>query len=166
MKVIVSGSINIDKLAEKLLEVAENTVAKVQAEQGAKINGYSIHEAEVTFKFDVEGIEEPQVMTVEHHEGSHEVFTWLVDAEEDTASNNEDDSLYDAWSVAQAKGTDFAFNEVDSVYSIIDLEEIPELSESFGDMSKKVYEHKEGFRVVQVRQNRKLIQEYKLIPKK
>lgn len=165
MKVIVSGSINIDKLAEKLLEVAENTVAKIEAENGAKINSYSIHEAEVTFKFDVEGIEEPQVMTVEHHEGHPEVFTWLVDADKGTEMSNEDDSLYDAWSVAQAMGEDMKFEEVQSIYSIVDLTEIPELSEAFGDMSKKVYEHTGGFRVVQVRQDRKLIQEYKLVPK-
>lgn len=165
MKVIVSGSINIDKLAEKLLEVAENTVAKIEAENGAKINSYSIHEAEVTFKFDVEGIEEPQVMTVEHHEGHPEVFTWLVDADKGTEMSNEEDSLYDAWSVAQAMGEDMKFEEVQSIYSIVDLTEIPELSEAFGDMSKKVYEHTGGFRVVQVRQDRKLIQEYKLVPK-
>jgi hypothetical protein len=165
MKVQFIGELNVDLLARKLIEIAENTALRLEKEQNVKINGYGIHEAEVTVKYDVEGMEEPQLLTVEHHKGQPEIFTWIVDVDKDETASNEKESMYDAWTVAKAQGKEHQFKEVKSVYNLIDLEEIPELSEDFGDMSKKVYSHKDGFRVVKVFQNKKLIQEYKLIPK-
>lgn len=164
MKVIVKGSINLDKLAQKLLEIADHTATKVMQDTGTKINSFSVHEAEVTFKFDVEGVDEPQVMTVEHYEGKPEIFTWLVDAEADTTANNENESLFDAWTVAKAEGKELDFKEIESEYNEADI--ICEDSESYGDMTKDTYSivgSKD--KLVRVYQGNKLIQEYRLVAK-
>lgn len=167
MQVQFIGKLNIDAVAKKLIEIAESTIERVEKEnEGVKVNGFEVHDAEFTVKFNVEGISDPQVMTVEHHKGHPEMFKWIVNMDKDEAQNNEQESEFDAYTVTKVKeGKELEFKEIESQYNILDIDEIPELSETFGDMSKKVYEHKEGFRVVQVRQNRRLIQEYKLIPK-
>jgi hypothetical protein len=166
MKVEFVGKLNIDAVAKKLIEIADSTAERVQSEnEGVKINGFEVHDAEFTVKYHVEGIDEPQILTVEHHQGSPEMFKWIVNADKDETVNNEDESEFDAYTVAKAQGKEMEFAEIDSIYNIVDLTEIPELTEDYGSMSKKVYEHTDGYRVVQVRQNRKLIQEYKLIPK-
>ena len=48
------------------------------------------------------------LLTVEHNEGQPEVLQWIVDVEKEQLSNNENESMYDAWSVAQAQGKDFS----------------------------------------------------------
>lgn len=162
MKVIVKGELNVEQLAKKLIEVAENTALKVEQDTGAKINGYSVHEAEVTFKFNVEGMDEPQVMTVEHFKGQPELLTWIVDADADTTANNEDESLFDAWTVAQKEGTVLVFDEIKSEYD--DNYLLLEDTEQYGDMSKEVYSFLEGKdKLVRVYQEDRLVQEYKLI---
>jgi hypothetical protein len=166
MKVQFVGKLNIDAVAKKLVEIADSTIERIEKEQeGVNITGFEVHDAEFTVKLNVEGMDEPQVLTVEHHKGAPEMFKWIVNPETDEANSNEDESEFDAYTVAKAQGKEMEFKEIGSIYGILDLEEITELSEVYGNMSKKVYEHKDGFRVVQVRQNRKLIQEYKLIPK-
>lgn len=60
MKVIIKGSMSVNEFAEKLLEVANSTALRMEQEnEGVTINGYEIHEAEVTVKFLVEGVDEP-----------------------------------------------------------------------------------------------------------
>jgi hypothetical protein len=54
-------------------------------------------------------------------------------------------------------------SQIVSEYDDADLEE--ESSEEFGDMSKTLYAHKDGYKVVRIYQKGKLIQEVKLIPK-
>lgn len=167
MKVTFIGELNIEQLAKKLIEVADSTALRVEQEnEGVKITGYELHDAEVTVKFNVEGMEEPQVLTVEHHKGHPEMLTWIVDMDNEKESSNEDESQFDAYTVAKVKdGKEPEFKEIESIYNIKDLTEIEELTESYGNMSKKVYEHTEGYRVAQIRQNKKLVQEVKLIPK-
>ena len=164
MKVTFVGELNVELLAKKLLEVIENTAIKVQTEnEGVKIKGFGIHEADVTVKFDVEGMDDPQLLTVEHHQGHPEVLQWIVNVDEDTMASNEKESMYDEYTVAKANGQDLNFKEIESLYRLIDLEE--ESREEYSDMHKVVYNHVDGFKVVKVFQHRKLIQEYKLVPK-
>lgn len=164
MKVIVKGQIKPQELAEKLIEVAQSTAERMEKEnEGVKITGFDIHEAEVTVKYHVQGMDDPQVLTVEHHKGHPELLTWIVDMDEDTTANNEDESAFDEWSVAKAQGKEHQFAEIVSVYKDEDLTE--ESAEHYEDMSKVVYSHKEGFKVAKIFQDGKLIQEIKLIPK-
>jgi hypothetical protein len=162
MKVTFIGELNTDIIAKKLMEVTESTIQRLEKEHAVKIKGTHIHEADISVKFDVEGMAEPQMLTVNHH-GMTEPFQWIVDVDKDTEINNQEKSMFDDWTVSKAQGVEHEFKEVKSDYNIIDLDE--ESSEEFGDMSKKIYKHKEGFKVVKVFQNKKLIQEYKLIPK-
>lgn len=166
MKIKFVGKLNVDMLASKLIEITESTIERLQKEQEADIEGYKIHEADITVKFDVKGMDEPQLLTIEHHKGHPEIFTWIVDVDKYEASNNEKESMFDDWTVAKAQGKEYQFKEIESVYNMEDLEEDESLYEVFGDMSKRVFNHKDGFKVVQVFQNDKLIQEYKLVPKK
>lgn len=161
------GKLNAETLMEQLNDIVMNTAEKAMQENGgtATIHGAEIHDAEFTVKFQVEGMAEPQILTVEHHQGQPEMFKWIVNAETLESSSNKDESEFDEYTVAKAKGIEKEFIEIDSIYSILDLQETVDLADNYGNMSKKVYEHIEGFKVVQVRQNRKLIQEYKLIPK-
>ncbi|MEH7117245.1 hypothetical protein V7128_07460 [Neobacillus vireti] len=163
MKVTFVGELNIDIIAKKLLEVTESTIQRLEKEHGVKINGTKIHEADFSVKFDVEGMDEPQMLTVNHH-GMAEPFQWIVDMDENTEINNQEKSMFDEYTVKKYQGVEHEFKEVKSEYKKKDLTK--ESSEEFGDMSKVVYQHKDGFKVVQVFQNKKLIQEYKLIPKK
>ena len=55
MKVIVTGTMDVELMARKLIEIADNTIAKLKEEQDINITGYKVHEAEVTVKFDIEG---------------------------------------------------------------------------------------------------------------
>lgn len=166
MKVQIIGTdLTIGQVTEKLSDVIHNTIEKVESEQGVKINSFGIVDSETTIKLHVEGMDEPQLITVEHHKGFPEMFKWIVNVDKDEANSNEEESEFDEYSVAKSNGEEKQFAEIESVYSIVDLQEIVDLSESYGNMSKKVYEHTDGFKVVQVRQNRRLIQEYKLIPK-
>lgn len=166
MKVQIIGTdLNLKQVTEKLSDVIMNTIQKVEAEQGVNITGFSIVDSETTIKLKVEGMDEPQLLTVEHHKGFPEMFKWIVNVDKDEANSNEEESEFDEYSVAKSNGEEKQFAEIESVYSIVDLQEIVDLSETYGNMSKKVYEHKDGFRVVQLRQNRRLIQEYKLVPK-
>lgn len=168
MKVqIIGEGLTINQVSEKLCDVIGDTISRFADDNKSEVNveGFGVVEAEFTVKFKVEGIDEPQVMTVEHHKGSPEMFTWVVDMDKDSAVSNEDNSIFDEFTVAKSQGQELNFKEVESLYNIIDLEEIPELTEEYSDMSKKVYVHKDAYRVVQVRQHRKLIQEYKLTPK-
>lgn len=167
MKVqFIGKDIQAGEMVAKLQAVIAETLAKFaeDTESEVAVTAQGIVEAEFTIKFNVDGEELPQIMTVEHHPGSPEMFTWIVDMDKESTITNEESSMFDDFTVATAKGKEFNFKEVESVYSIIDLEEIPELTETYTDMSKKVYEHKDGYRVVQVRQHKKLIQEYRLIP--
>lgn len=162
MKVTFVGEINIQRMAEKLVEIASSTVERLEKEHNTKINGYSIHEADVQVKFDVEGADEPQMLTVNHH-GMTEPFQWIVDMDKETEINNEDQSMFDEYSVAKAKGQEKQFEEIKSIYNDADLE--LEDVEAFDNMSKKVYTVlNEEYKVVKVFQDDRLIQEYKLIP--
>lgn len=167
MKVQITGNnLDIEDVWYKLNEVIDHTISKAQAEnKGLFIEGTELVDAEFTVKFKVEGIDEPQVMTVEHHKGTPEIFQWVIDMDNDTEASNKEESMFDAWTASKVQGKDLTFEEINSIYDIMDIDEIPELTEEYSDMSKKVYQHKDGFRVVQVRQKRRLIQEYKLIPK-
>lgn len=168
MKVIVKGSLTVTELAKQIIEIAGETVKKVQIEnEGVLIKDCNVAEAEVTFKFDIEGQDEPQLMTVTHHEGASEVFTWLVDVDRDkqvSTTNNQDKSLYDPYSVATAQGKDFDFKEIQSEFSDVQLEQ--ESTEEFGDMKKIMYDMEDGKKLVRVYHKGKLIQEYTLVPKK
>ncbi|MGG4039006.1 hypothetical protein ABEV80_12910, partial [Heyndrickxia ginsengihumi] len=97
------------------------------------------------------------------HKGHPELLHWIVDTDKDTEINNEKESMFDDWTVAKSQGQEYQFKEVESHYNDEDLQ--IENYEDFGDMSKGVYNHKEGFKVVRVFQGKKLIQEYKFIPK-
>lgn len=160
MKVIISGSYDIKALAEKLVEVADNTALKVQKDNpGVEINGYTVADAEVTFKFDIEGYEEDQILTVTHDEAlGSEVLTWIIN--EEGESNNEEQSLYDEYSRSLAKGKELEFKEVGSEYADMELTalEVQEL----GSMCKIRSVLPSGDQVVQVYQHDKLIQEYLL----
>lgn len=163
MKVITTGGASLSEIFAKLEEVAENSMKKMSEQTDLKILGYEVHEAEVTFKFKVEGMEEPQLMTVEHHVGYPELFTWLVNMENEDTSTNEEESMYDDYTVSIAKGEEMQFEEIESLYEEDDLEE--ESVEEYGDMKKITYKHIDGFKVMQIMQNDKVIQEVKLIPK-
>jgi len=169
MRVTFVGKLDVNEMLSKLNEIAESTINRMIAESAdeVSISGFEIHDAEFTVKFNVEGMEDAQVMTVEHHEGYPEMFKWIVNADTDETTSNEEESEFDAYTVAKVKtGKEPEFKEIESIYNIMDIDEISDLSEVYSNMSKKVYEHKDGFKVVQVRQNRRLVQEYKLIPQK
>lgn len=163
MKVIITGALSPIDLAEKIAKVASETAHKLETEQGVKFTDYQVHEAEVTIKYSIEGLDEPQVLTVEHHEGQPELFTWLLNAETDEKTSNEDESQYDEYTVAKAKGEDVKFKEIESIFDSEDLTFVSE--EQFGDMVKETYNHMDGSVVVLIKQDGKLIQEMTLTAK-
>lgn len=163
MKVIVSGGTTLEGLVEKLEEVVQSTVVKMGLQSDLNITGYEVHEAEVTFKFKVEGMEETQLMTVEHHEGYPELFTWLVNVSDEVETSNEEESMYDEFTVNAAQGKEMEFQEIESLYNMEDMVAVE--SEEYSDMKKITYQHEEGFSVIQIMQGEKLIQEIKLTPK-
>lgn len=164
MKVIVKGELSVEQLAKKLIEVAEHTANKVEqdSEDKVSINAWKVHEAEVMFKFDVEGIDEPQIMTVEHHAGQSEALTWIIDTDTDTTATNEHESFIDTWTASQVKGEPLVFEEIESEYDDEGL--VLEDTEQYADMSKEVYDFiGSDDKLVRVYQEDKLVQEYKLI---
>lgn len=164
MKVIISGAVNPQDLVDKLTKVAEETAEKLSKEQGVEFKGFKVHEAEITVKYDIEGVDEPQVLTVEHHEGYPELFTWLLNVDTETQSSNEDESQYDEYTVAKSKGEDIQFKEIESKFDSEDL--TVETVEEYGDMAKETYYHVvDGSKVMQIKQDGKLIQELTLTPK-
>lgn len=164
MKIIITGEMSPMTLVDKIKQVAVETAQKLEAEQDVKLNGFKIHEAEVTVKYDIEGVDEPQVLTIEHHAGHPELFTWLLDAETGEKSSNEGESQYDEYTVAKSKGEDVQFKEIESIFNPEDL--LLDNVEEFGDMAKETYNHVDGSKVMQIRQGGKLIQEMTLIEKK
>lgn len=166
MKITFTGkNINVDDLVNKLTEVIVTTSERLEKESKGKtvIESTGIVEADFTIKFKVEGMDEPQVLTVEHHKGQPEMYQWIVNMDEDTIANNELDSMFDDYTVAKAKGEELKFKEIESIYNDADLTE--ESSEVYSDMAKIIFNHKDGFKVVRIYQDDKLIQEFKLIPK-
>ncbi|MFG3611477.1 hypothetical protein [Rummeliibacillus stabekisii] len=161
MKIIVKGITDIKELASKLEGVANTTALMLERDNpDVKINGFSVVEAEVSVKYDIEGYDEPQMITVNHGAGS-EIFTWVVDGNE--TENNKDESLFDDACKAIMRGEKPEFKEVQSEFKYDDL--LLESSDKFLGMRKDLFTHKDGFKVVQVFQEGKLIQEYILRPK-
>lgn len=153
-----------DVIVDKLGEIVDTTIARIEAEnEGTVIKGAVVTEATFTIGLHIEGIEEPQLVTVEHYKGHPEVFKWVIDLDKDEQLNNEESSVFDAWSVATAKGEAKEFEEIKSIYDPTELSF--EVEENFGDMDKVTLNHVDGYKVVKVYQNKKLIQEYRLTPK-
>jgi len=163
MKVTFVGEINVEVMTQKLVEIAQSTIERLEKEHQAKINGHSIHEVDLQIKFDVEGMDEPQMLTVDHN-GVTEPFQWIVDLNEGKELTNEHESMFDEYSKAMAQGEEHQFKEVESLYNDADL--LLEHTETFGDMKKEFYSvAQEDYKVVRIYQAEKLIQEYKLLPR-
>lgn len=167
MEIEITGNVQSldfeEVIVDKLDEIMTSTAERLMAEQDVKITGAVFTNAQFTLGFNIEGMEEPQLLTVEHHEGIPEMFKWVVDVDEDTKVSNEEKSAYDAWTVAKAKGEELEFEPVESLYNKADLK--PTEQDVFGNMTRTVLSHKDGFKVSQVRQNGHLIQEYKMVPR-
>lgn len=153
-----------DKIVSKLDEIVVGTAERLMDEQeGLRIKEGVISGATFTIAYDVEGMEESQLLTVEHHKGHPEVLKWVVDLDAGESSSNEEASAYDDYTVAAAYGMEKEFEEVETLYDAPDLVFVEE--ENFGNMDKVTLQHKDGFLVIRVYQNKKLIQEYKATPK-
>lgn len=168
MEIQILGKVDVNDIEAIILsrldEVLISTAERIEAEnEGVKINGAVLTEATFTFGYEIEGIEEPQLVTVEHHEGHPEVFKWVIDLDNEEQLNNEESSVFDDWSVATANGEAEDFAEITSVYDPVNLSY--ESEENFGDMDKVTLNHVDGYKVVKVYQKKRLVQEYKLTPK-
>jgi len=167
MKVQMAGKMTVKEMTDKLAEVVSETIKKVTEENGETgIKSWDIHGADFTIKFELEGVEEAQVLTVEHYAGQSEMFTWLVNMDEDVALSNEDESMYDAWTTSLARGEELEFDKVDTLFDDTDLVLVNE--ETFSDLSKEIYTFKEKGnenKLVRVYQEGNLIQEYTLLAK-
>lgn len=162
MKIKFTGNMTIKEVEDKLQEVVDSTSHKL-ADEGTDvaIEGWELDEVEVQVKFKIEGVDNPQVLTIEHHEGQPEMFTWLVDMDKDLSLNNEEESLVDVWSASMAKGEAYDFEEIITEYGDDGLEEID--VDIYSDMSKKVYNIKgTKDQLVRIYQYDKLVQEYRL----
>lgn len=159
----VAGEDFEDVLIAKLDEVLVTTAEKLQEDKGANVESVIITEAEFTVGLKIEGIEEPQLLSVEHHEGQPEMFKWVVDLDNGKEENNEEESFVDEWTASMQQGKEKEFATIESVYDAGDL--TLDEKETVGNMDKVTLNHKDGFKVVKVYQNDKLIQEYKLTPK-
>lgn len=169
MEIEIIGNVDTidfeEKIVEALDEVMTSTADRLQKEQGIKITGAEFTKALFTIGYFVEGMEDSQLLTVEHHTGVPEMFKWVVDLDKEERSHNEDVSAYDPWTVAMAKGEQKEFETVETIY-VPEKDFIDEVQrDEYGDMSRVIYEHTNGNRVVQVLQKGRLIQEYTLIPK-
>lgn len=152
-----------EKIIEKLEDIVDSTIERLQHEnEGTVIESTVITGATFNIALNIKGVEEPQVLTVEHHEGHPEVFKWVVDLDADETLNNEKSSLYDDWTVAAAEGKEHLFTEIKSVYDHADLTLDKQVD--YGTMSEVTLDHVDGYKVVKIYQHGKLIQEYKLIP--
>lgn len=163
IQIINAQGADLESIVDKLEEVVTTTIGKLATDKGIAVADARIIDAEFTIGLEIEGLDELQYLTVEHHEGVPEAFKWVVDMGNDKAENNEDASYFDSWSVAKYKGHEQVFEPVESVYVDEDMFLISE--ETFGNMSKRLYNHMNGFEVARIYQNGALIQEYKLIPK-
>lgn len=164
MKVIVKGSPNIEALAKKLIEVVDNTVEMLERDNpDVAVQDYVVLDAEVSFGLKMKGMEEPQAVMVNHGMGN-EVFTWVV-GEDEEPQTNKDESLFDQAQQALMTGQNIIFDEIESEYDEADLEYIEGSMELYGDMSKEMHLHADGFKVLRVYQFHKLIQEIKLTEK-
>ncbi|MEC1647617.1 hypothetical protein [Bacillus halotolerans] len=163
MKVTFIGDIDTKLMVSKLDEIATSTIERIEKEQGVKINGYSLHGADLLAKVNVEGVDEPQLLTVDHH-GMTEPFQWIVDMDKETHVNNQEESMFDQYTVAKAQGQEHELEEIESAYGDIILE--LEKSETYEGMERKVYSViNEDYKVVRVYQQGKLIQKIKLVPR-
>lgn len=162
MKIKFTGKMTVAELENKLQEVLANTIDKLSDnDPDAVIEGWELDEVEVQVKFKIEGVDDPQILTVEHHKDQPEMFTWLVDMDEDRSLNNEEESLVDVWSASMAKGEPFEFEEIITEYGDDGLVEVD--VEEYSDMSKKVYDIKgTQDQLVRIYQHGKLVQEYRL----
>lgn len=162
MKIKFTGNMTVKDVENKLQEVVDSTISKLkEGDTEVAIEGWELDEVEVQVKFKIEGVEEPQVLTIEHHEDQPEMFTWLVDMDKDQSLNNEEESLVDVWSASMAKGEAYDFEEIITEYGDDGLEEID--VEIYSDMSKKVYNIKgTKDQLVRIYQYDKLVQEYRL----
>lgn len=153
-----------EKIFEKLEEVLVSTVDRLEADQNISVNDAVVVGAKFTVGLEIEGMDEPQFLTVEHHEGVPEMFKWVIDYNAGTELNNENGSAYDAWSIAKTKGNELPFETVESAYD--DNMLVVQDKETFGDMSRVTYSHKEeDHKVIRIYQNDRLVQELKLVPK-
>lgn len=164
MKLQITGSLSLAELTKKIEEIVESTIDRVKSEDDSlNITGWGVREADVTIEFTIEGEEEAQVMTVEHHEGQSEMFTWLVNTDEDTEVSNQEESMIDDWTAAVARDEELQFPEIESKFSEHNLDY--ESEEKYNDLTKIVYNFNQfnsTDKLVRVYQSGRLIQEYKL----
>ena len=152
-----------DSMGYQLVDILTETQAKLKEEKGEDVVDIVMIEAEFTLGLVIAGQEAPQYLTVEHHKGVPELFKWVVDLEKGSADNNEEASYFDAWSVAKYEGKEKTFVTVETVYDDGDL--VLDSLEEYGTMEKRTLNHVDGFTVVRIYQDERLIQEYKLTPK-
>lgn len=163
IKIINAQKETMESISNRLEDIVENTVARLEKEQGVEIEDVVIEDVEYMLGLKVKGMEEVQFLSVEHHEGVPEVFMWVVDAEEGTAESNNEASFYDSWSVAKMQGLEQEFKTINSIFTDHDLGHLN--TETFGNMEKHTFEHVGGYNVVRVYQDGRLVQEFKVLPK-
>lgn len=150
-----------DVIVDRLGEIVDSTVERIMAENdGVVITGAVVTEATFTVGLHIVGIEEPQLVTVEHHKGHPEVFKWVIDLDEGVDVSNKDVSMFDSWSVSAANGDEQEFTEIESQYDPVAL--TFESEENFKDMDRVTLLHEDGFKVIKVYQHKHLVQEYKV----
>lgn len=167
MKVQIIGNVPMVDLEEQIVKRLEDIVVatadRLYMEKSVQVNDLFITNAEFTVALSIEGQAEPQLLTVEHHEGHPEIFKWVVDIDKEEAHSNEEQSEFDEWTVSVIDGEEKKFKPVKSVYDQAELQ--LEDKEEYGNMAKLTFVHDSGFKVVKVYQDGNLIQEYKLTPK-
>lgn len=160
IKFINAENTSVSNMKDKLQEVIRTTILNLQRDQDVEIEEATITEVQFTVGVVPEGGDEPQVLTVEHHEGFPEMFEWIVDLSEGKEATNKDKSFQSEQQVAMAKGIHQHFKEIESVYNEDDLKATSE--QQAGDMAQVTYDHTDGFQVVRIYQEGRLVQEYKL----
>lgn len=165
VKFINTDNYSMVDVLTKLEEVITTTKRNLERDTGNKVKDTVLADVVVTVGIIPEGgsYNEPQMLSVEHHEGYPEMFEWVIDMAEGKEVNNEVESFVSEQQVAVANGDTPEFEEVDSLYNAEHLSTLDR--KDYGDMAVTKSEHKDGFNVMQYFKNDKLIQEVKLTPK-
>jgi len=121
----------------QLEDVIKGTKESLQRDKGVTIEDTVLSEINIKVGLGVEGKEEPQFLTIDHHEGVEEPFTWVVDLAEGKATNNEDNSFIDPYEAQLSKGETPDFEEIETKFP--DEHLTIEKVDKVGDMQEIVY---------------------------
>lgn len=157
---------NVDKhslldIIPRVEDIIKGTKESLVRDKDVTVTDTVISEIEITVGLNIEGVEETQFLTVEHHKGLEEPFTWLVDMNEPEAKANMEESFIDPVEAGLALGETPEFKEIEPKYPLSELTE--EKVEEYGDMKEITYSTSDNLEeelVVKVFQGDKLVTEY------